>query len=77
MKTGKKLQSLILGLFIVSFFIVLAASFATNSMRDYLLFNMELNIEKRLNMTAERLAELVSLEELELYQVEADMELPS
>ncbi|MCL2008247.1 MAG: ATP-binding protein [Treponema sp.] len=77
METKRGLQRLILFLFVISFFIVLFASYTAASMRNYLLDSMELNIEKRLNMTAERLAELISLEELDRYTTEADMLLPS
>ena len=77
MKNHKKSTYLILVLCIISFIIMLLVSFWANVQIEYSLRTMESNIEKRLNMAAEWLAELVSIEELDQYLNEVDMELPS
>ncbi|MDR2964757.1 MAG: response regulator [Treponema sp.] len=68
---------LILLLFIFSFCIVLFASYWTNTLITFSMQTTEYSIERRLNFTAERLAELVSAEELDRYREIADMDLPS
>jgi signal transduction histidine kinase/CheY-like chemotaxis protein len=64
-------------LFIISVVIALVVSVSTNQLIEFLMIEMKYNFERRLNMTAERLAELIDIDELDLYQVEADMELSS
>ena len=76
MKPKSVLRRLIPFLFILSFGVVFFVSLAANSFISYSIRTMEYNIEQRLIAVAERLAELVSYEELDRYRYEEDMELP-
>jgi hypothetical protein len=77
MKTGKKSKYLLLILFIFSFGMVLLTAYWTNMLIEDSLNVKEYNIEKRMNITAELLAKLISAEELDQFRYEADMELPA
>ncbi|MCL2093207.1 MAG: ATP-binding protein [Treponema sp.] len=77
MREPKNLRLLIMSFFVISFGAVLVASILIAPMRVYLLDNMEINIEKRLNMTAEKLRSLVSIEELNQFRMPQDMSLPA
>ncbi|MDR3021058.1 MAG: response regulator [Treponema sp.] len=76
-KNPPKHLVLILLLFIFSFCIVLFAAYWTSMFISFSMQTMEYSIERRLNMTAERLAELVSAKELDQYRDPADIELPA
>jgi len=76
MKQKPVFRRLIPLLFILSFGIVLFVSLAANSFINYSINTMEYNIEQRLIAVAERLAELVTYEELDRYRYEEDMKLP-
>jgi len=65
MKSKKKLKYLILGLFLFSFCIVLFVSYWANEQIRFSLYTMEYNIERRLDVVVDWLAELISVEELD------------
>ena len=73
----KRNKNVILILFGVSFVIVLAVSFYANSLVSFSMRTMEYNIEQRLISVSKRLADMVSVEELDQYRTVEDMELPS
>ena len=77
MKSKKKLKYLILGFFLLSFCIVLFVSYWANEQIRYSLYTMEYNIERRLDVVVDWLAESVSVEELDQFRNVEDMELPS
>ena len=74
MKNKNKSKYLVLGLFLFSFCIVLFVSYWANGQIRYSLSTMEYNIEKRLNVVADWLAELTSIKELDQYRNVEDME---
>ena len=73
----KKLKYIVLGFFLFSFCIVLFVSYWANGQIRYSLYTMEYNIERRLDVVADWLAELAGIEELDQYRNVEDMELPS
>jgi len=62
--------------FIVTFLIILGVSLYANLFISFSMRTMEYNIEHRLVAESKRLASIVSAQELDKYQVIADMELP-
>ncbi|MDR2717124.1 MAG: hypothetical protein LBB89_03540, partial [Treponema sp.] len=72
----RKKKSLIPIPFIFSFLVILAVSLYANSLISFSIHTMEYNIERRLIAESERLANMVSAEELDRYRMVDDMELP-
>gem|GEM_PF-986094 len=77
MKNKKRVKYLILSLFLLSFCIVLFVSYWANGQIRFSLYTMEYNIERRLDVVVDWLAELVSVEELDQFRDVEDMELAS
>ena len=66
-----------MGIFLFSFCIVLFVSYWANGQIRFSLHTMEYNIERRLDVVVDWLAELVSVEELDQFRNVEDMELAS
>ena len=77
MKSKNRSKYIVLALFLFSFCTVLLVSYWANEQIRYSLHTMEYNIEGRLNVVVDWLAELTSTEELDQYRNIEDMELAS